>query len=87
MVMIVCLSELILSDFDDEFCSLFMFVPDYFIKETVIGNQLETASKDHSRSPAPILRVQINEILQSYFLSLLSYISNKGQPDATDQAI
>lgn len=67
--------------FDDEFCSLFMFVPDHFIRETVIDNQLEIASNDHGPDPAPILRVQINEILQSYFLSFLSYISNKGQPD------
>jgi AraC family transcriptional regulator, exoenzyme S synthesis regulatory protein ExsA len=68
--------------FDDEFCSLFMFVPDHFIKETVINNQLEVSSKDQKPDPAPILRVQTNEILQSYFISFLSYISNTGQPDA-----
>jgi AraC family transcriptional regulator, exoenzyme S synthesis regulatory protein ExsA len=68
--------------FDDEFCSLFMFVPDHFIKETVISNRIEISVNNQEYDPAPILRVQINEILQTYFLSLLSYISNSGQPDA-----
>ncbi|TVQ05808.1 MAG: AraC family transcriptional regulator [Balneolaceae bacterium] len=65
--------------FDDEFCSLFMFLPDDFIKSTVINNQLEISSADDDPDPAPILRIQINEILQSYFLSFLSYISNSGK--------
>ena len=68
--------------FDDEFCSLFMFVPDHFIKDTVISNRIEISVNDLEPDPAPILRVQINEILQSYFLSFLSYISNSGQPEA-----
>ena len=66
--------------FDDEFCSLFMFVPDYFIRETLIKNQVNIASKNHNA--APILCVHTNKILESYFLSLLSYISNAGQPEA-----
>jgi len=68
--------------FDDEFCSLFMFVPDHFIKETVINNRIEISANGREPDPAPILRVQIDEILQSYFLSFLSYISTSGQPDA-----
>jgi AraC family transcriptional regulator, exoenzyme S synthesis regulatory protein ExsA len=67
--------------FDDEFCSLFMFVPDHFIKETVINNRIELSENNLEPEPAPILRVQVNAILKSYFLSFLSYISNSGQPD------
>ncbi len=65
--------------FDDEFCSLFMFVPDSFIKETLIENQIELSVREREPDPAPILRVQINEMLASYFLSFLSYISNTGR--------
>lgn len=67
--------------FDDEFCSLFMFVPDSFIKETLLDNQIEISAHEHKPEPSPILRVQINEILESYFLSFLSYISKTGRPE------
>lgn len=65
--------------FDDEFCSLFMFVPDHFIKETLIKNQAELTS-GKSTEVSPILRIQTNEVLQSYFLSILSYISKVEKP-------
>lgn len=64
--------------FDEEFCSLFMFVPDSFIKETLLENQVELSAGGREPDPAPIHRVQINEMLASYFLSFLSYISNAG---------
>jgi AraC family transcriptional regulator, exoenzyme S synthesis regulatory protein ExsA len=65
--------------FDDEFCSLFMFLPDYFIRETLNNNQSEMPLGNPAF--APILRVQTNGILESYFLSFLSYISATGQPE------
>lgn len=68
--------------FDDEFCSLFMFVPDSFIKETLLKNQVDIFKADHEENPSPILRVQINEMLESYYLSFLSYISNTSRPEA-----
>lgn len=67
--------------FDDEFCSLFMFVSDAFIRETLINNQVDIAEGGIKTDPAPILRVEINELLKSYFISFLSYISDDGQTE------
>lgn len=67
--------------FDDEFCSLFMFVPDQFIKDTLQENQIIIPQNEDKTDPSPILRVETNEILKTYFLSFLSYISNQMSPD------
>lgn len=60
--------------FDDDFCSLFMFVPDEFIRATLLENQLEK-NTGHDKNSSSILKVQTNERLTTYFLSFLSYIS------------
>ncbi|MCC5940023.1 MAG: helix-turn-helix domain-containing protein [Balneolaceae bacterium] len=62
--------------FDDEFCSLFMFVPDEFIRDTLLENRVALSSDNHDGSLPPIIRVQTNEMLKAYFLSFLSYITN-----------
>lgn len=62
--------------FDDEFCSLFMFVPDDFIRDTLLENKVDLDKQDNETSSSPILRVQTDEMLTTYFLSFLSYISN-----------
>lgn len=69
--------------FDDEFCSLFMFVPDDFIRDTLLENQVDVDTRDDAAVPSPILRVQADEMLTSYFLSFLSYIANTGSADKT----
>ncbi len=67
--------------FDDEFCSLFMFVPDDFIRDTLINNQVELDDMGHELVTSPILRVDVNEMIKSYFYSFLSYISNTGKTE------
>jgi len=67
--------------FDDEFCSLFMFVPDQFIRDTLLENQVKLIVPDDEKEPSPILRVQPDEMLTAYFYSFLSYISKTGSPD------
>jgi AraC family transcriptional regulator, exoenzyme S synthesis regulatory protein ExsA len=62
--------------FDDEFCSLFMFVPDLFIRDTLLDNRVKLSSDNQKGNISPILRVGVNEMLKAYFLSLLSYITN-----------
>ncbi len=65
--------------FDEEFCSLFMFVPDQFIRDTLLENQVNV--EENEINSDPILRVKTDEILNTYFLSFLSYISKADSPD------
>jgi len=65
--------------FDDEFCSLFMYVPDQFIRDTLLENQVEIAEGDIKGDPSPILRIENSDLLETYFLSFLSYISSTEQ--------
>ncbi len=62
--------------FDDEFCSLFMFVPDAFIRDTILENQINVPARQNAADPQPILRVETDELMTSYFFSLLSFISH-----------
>lgn len=67
--------------FDQEFCSLFMFVPDQFIRDTLLENRIDVDVGDGETDPSSILRVKTDEILTTYFLSFLSYISKADRPD------
>lgn len=67
--------------FDEEFCSLFMFVPDQFIRDTLLENQVDMEVGNDEMNPSPILRVKTDEMLTTYFLSFLSYISKADSPD------
>jgi len=61
--------------FGDEFCAIFMFVPDDFIKAFLKRNDslLNTGQKDLSRQDA-VLRVQPDELLKNYRDSIQSYL-------------
>ncbi|MEX0721548.1 MAG: AraC family transcriptional regulator [Balneolaceae bacterium] len=67
--------------FDDEFCSLFMFLPDEFIRDTLLENQSDVDVNNDKTHSSPILRVQSNKMLNAYFYSFLSYISNARSSD------
>lgn len=67
--------------FDDEFCSLFMFVSDQFIRDTLLENQVDMTGRNDETDPSSILRVKTDEVLTTYFLSFLSYISKADSPD------
>lgn len=67
--------------FDDEFCSLFMFVPDQFVRDTLLENQVDIDVGSEDIDPSSILRVKADEMLTTYFLSFLSYISKADSPD------
>lgn len=67
--------------FDEDFCSLFMFIPDQFIRDTLLGNQVDVNVEENEMNPSPILRVKTDEMLTTYFLSFLSYISKADSPD------
>lgn len=62
--------------FDDEFCAIFFFIPDEFIRAFMQKQSflLQTAQKDLSSQDA-VLRVEADDLLQSYSSSIVSYLS------------
>ncbi len=68
--------------FDDEFCAIFMFIPDDFIKAFLQRNAalLDASQKDLSRQDA-VLQVHQNELLESYYHSVQSYLSLSEKPN------
>jgi len=68
--------------FDDEFCAIFMFIPDDFIKEFLKRNValLDASQKDLSGQDA-VLRVHQNELLDNYYHSIQSYLSLSEKPN------
>jgi AraC-like DNA-binding protein len=67
--------------FDHEFCAIFIFIPDDFIKAFLKRNiaLLDTSQKNLSNQDA-ILRVQ-DELLGSYYRSVQSYLSLSEKPN------
>lgn len=68
--------------FDDEFCAIFMFIPDDFIKEFLKRNTaLLTATQKNLSSQDAVLRVHTNELLANYHRSVQSYLSLREKPN------
>jgi AraC-like DNA-binding protein len=68
--------------FDDEFCAIFIFIPDDFIKAFLKRNTslLDASQKDLSEQDA-VLRVQPDELLEGYCRSIQSYLSLSEKPN------
>lgn len=68
--------------FDDKFCAIFIFIPDDFIKSFLKKNSvlLDTSQKDLSGQDA-VLRIEKDELLESYNYSIQSYLSLSQKPD------
>jgi AraC-like DNA-binding protein len=68
--------------FSDDFCAIFMFVPDDFIKAFLKRNTglLNTGQKDLSQQDA-VLRVQPDELLKNYRDSSQSYLLLPEKPN------
>lgn len=68
--------------FGDKFCAIFVFIPDDFIKTFLKRNSalLDTKQKDLSNQDA-VLRVQKDELLESYYHSIRSYLSMSQKPN------
>lgn len=68
--------------FDDEFCAIFMFIPDDFIKDFLKRNTaLLTASQKDLSNQDAVLRVHKNELLDGYYHSIKSYLSLSEKPN------
>jgi AraC-like DNA-binding protein len=68
--------------YDDEFCAIFIFIPDDFIKTFLKKNPslLDSPQKDLSNQDS-VLRVHHNELLESYYRSIQSYLSLSEKPN------
>ena len=68
--------------FDDEFCAIFIFIPDDFIKEFLKKNTAlcDVSQKDISGQDA-VLRIAQDELLENYYRSIKSYLSLSEKPN------
>jgi AraC-like DNA-binding protein len=68
--------------FSEEFCAVFFFIPDDFIKAFLKKNSslLDTPQKNLSMQDA-VLRIQRDELLESYYRSVQSYLSLSEKPN------
>lgn len=68
--------------FDDEFCAVFMFIPDDFIKAFLKRNTIlpDGLQKDLSNQDA-VLRIAQDQLLESYYHSVQSYLSLDEKPN------
>lgn len=64
--------------FDDEFCAIFFFLPDEFIKSFVQKNSfLQEAKQRDLSTQDSVLRVKPDAILESYGTSIVSYLNHE----------
>ena len=68
--------------FDDEFCAIFFFIPDNFIKSFFSKNPsfLKTSQKQLSDQDA-VLRIKSNKLLENYCTSICSYLTLDEKPN------
>lgn len=68
--------------FDDEFCAIFFFIPDNFIKSFLNKNPtfLDTNQKQLTNQDA-VLRMKSNQLLENYCSSIYSYLTLKEKPN------
>lgn len=68
--------------FDDKFCAVFVFIPDDFIKTFLKKNpSFLTASQKNLSGQDAVLRVEPDELLESYYHSIRSYLSLSQKPN------
>lgn len=68
--------------FDDEFCAIFIFIPDDFIKDFLKrNNALCAASQKDLSGQDSVLRIHKDELLDSYHQSVQSYLSLSEKPN------
>jgi AraC-like DNA-binding protein len=68
--------------FDDDFCAIFIFIPDEFIKSFLSCNRsfLDVSQKDLSGQDA-VLRIDKDELLENYYQSIQCYLSLSEKPN------
>lgn len=67
--------------FDEDFCALVLFVPDAFIRNVLIENQIELGDPDDFTGRNSLFSIQATDPLTAYFKSFFSYLSGAESPD------
>jgi len=67
--------------FDDEFCAIFIFIPDDFIRTFLQRSGLSDRSPKDLSGQDSVLRIRSDELLESYHTSIQSYLSLSAMPD------
>lgn len=65
--------------FEEDFCSLMIFVPDHFITNVVKSNSALVPNGVVENTDT-VIPLHVDEVLSAYFLSVLSYFSKKEEP-------
>jgi AraC-like DNA-binding protein len=76
-------SVLTLSQTQEDFCELLIFVPDDFIKSVVHKYKIPLSNAPGTNQPDTIIPLKMDEVLSIYFQSLLSYFSLEEPPPPT----
>lgn len=63
--------------FDEEFLALIIFIPDYFIKSVIEKHKPDFYKLKSIKEQDSIITIETDEVLDSYFQSLLSYFANE----------
>lgn len=66
--------------FDEEFCALLIMIPDDFIKNIVLRLSENQQEPIKSRKSDSIIPIKIDDALNSYFRSVLSYFAKSSIP-------
>jgi len=69
--------------FEEEFCSLVIFLPDDFIKKTLETHQLRNKGKSVDVKSQSIFKLEVDPVLKSYFDSVWSYFPMQNPPPTT----
>ncbi|GHN01653.1 hypothetical protein WSM22_31420 [Cytophagales bacterium WSM2-2] len=68
--------------FEDEFCAIFLFLPDDFVRSFLQKHpQFMAEATSQPLNPEPVLRIPPDELLESYFSSVASYLSLSKKPN------
>src|SRR4030095_6052017 len=65
--------------FEEGFCSLMIFVPDHFISN-VIKESAPAIPKSPIANTDTVINLHLDEVLSTYFPSVLSYFAGEAQP-------
>ena len=66
--------------FDEIFCDLIIFFPDEFIREVIHKYRIGPATGSRTFTSEPVIPLNMDEVLTSYYHSLLAYFSKRKPP-------
>jgi AraC-like DNA-binding protein len=69
-----------MSETEEDFCELLIFLPDDFIKTIIQKHKVSLSSASSLYKPDTVIPLANDEVLQAYFQSLLSYFSMRQAP-------